>query len=348
VTDVLGAVRRSVTASGEAGKGVPLSSGVRLSEVSPRDQPWDEYGKQADRVARLLRMVGGAKLDGIAKRITYCCPWLRFAIKSDRESALDEYASDLVLGNAPIKLQFAFFCHTKKWCSRCVWRRDIREAKRFRKHVERSEFPKEGRWLYTMLSLKNVPLDELRSTHTHMTASLERMMQHKEWRKSVLGYVRSTEITIAPNGYAHPHFNLLTYVSNGGSEYKSQEFVANKWGKSLGIGYKPYAYPQEIKPKDGLTVVDQAVAVLKYGMKPGDLTGRGKLADAKRLAELILQADGLHFFSSGGVLHMPEQRRETNSDLVLPGEGSNGERQQGPGLRFRWSPDDGCYLLENR
>jgi plasmid rolling circle replication initiator protein Rep len=308
------------------------ANGALLSEISHRDQPWDVHRLQADEVARLYAMARGQAFERLGVRVAECSRWLEFALNPDRDS-----------GEVVFRLQTARFCRVR-YCPVCQWRRSLMWVARFMKRVMIPDFPK-GRWLFLTLTVRNVPLDQLRGTLKEMNVAWKRVIQLKAWPG--LGFIRSTELTRASNDYAHPHFHALLYVSPSyftSRRYISHERWVSMWRKALRADYDPTVHIKVWKSK---TITDQETGVerelapvegIKYAVKPCDLIGDGEPADADWLALLTKQTENLRFLATGGVLKDAlREQDETNDDLIQPdGESTKEEAEELARWWFLW------------
>jgi plasmid rolling circle replication initiator protein Rep len=253
-----------------------------------------------------------------------CSRWLEFALNPDRDS-----------GEVRFRLQTARFCRVR-YCPVCQWRRSLMWVARFMKRVQVPEFP-QGRWLLLTLTVRNVPLDQLRLTLVDMNAAWKRMIERKSW--PALGFIRTTELTRAANDYAHPHFHALLYVQPSyfsSRRYLSHERWVSMWSKALRVDYDPSVHVKVWKSK---TITDEETGVvrelapvegMKYAVKPCDLIGDGKPEDAEWLAELTKQTHKLRFIATGGVLRDAlREEEETNDDLLRPdGDSAKDEAEE--------------------
>jgi plasmid rolling circle replication initiator protein Rep len=310
---------------GRLGKGALL-----LSDVSHRDKPWDVHKAQADEVARLYGLFLGGDFARLSERMLECSRWLEYALDPNRDT-----------GEILFRLKSARFCRVR-YCPLCQWRRSLMWIARFLKRIAVGDFPK-GRWLHVTFTVENVPLHRLKEALGQMNRGWKRMIERKGW--PALGFIRSTEITRAENGFAHPHFHALLYVPSSYfvSEYITHEEWKNMWREGLRIDYDPVVYVQAFKQKvviDPETGKERALAPvegLKYAVKPSDLIGNGKIEDAEWLALLTTQTANLRFIATGGILKDAlREEHETNDDLLRPGDGDIDEAEELARWWFLW------------
>jgi len=298
-----------------------------LSDLSPRDKPWDTHRAQSDEIAKLYESIGYSRY---SERISECAELLTYALK-----ATDD-------GEVKLKLRKARFCRVRH-CLVCQWRRSLMWRARFFKALPeiRKAFPT-GRWIFVTLTVKNCELTELRATLTRMNAAWHRLIKRKEF--PALGFVKSVEVTRNPDdGTAHPHFHCLMLVPAGyfSKGYMTQAQWVSLWESCLKADYTPGVDVRAVKAKktalnekpDAVNkAMEQAVCeTLKYAVKPGDL-----LADPKWLDELTKQLQKTRAISIGGCLK--EFFSEDEPEDLINGEIQEEEKSEDEcSLLFDWS-----------
>ena len=85
--------------------------------------------------------------------------------------------------------------------------------------------------LFLTLTVRNMPVCELRDALQHMNKSWQRLIKRKEF-KAVQGWIRTTEITRGKDGSAHPHFHILLMVPP--SWFRGKHTLNNSAGLSYG------------------------------------------------------------------------------------------------------------------
>lgn len=299
-----------------------------LSDISPQDKPWDSHRANATAVQGLYE---AAELKRYAERIRDCSKALGFAFE----------AQDT--GELKLRLQQAKFCRVRH-CPVCQWRRSLMWRARFFQAIPRvmEEYPT-GRWVFLTLTVKNCPLNELRDTLGVMNRAWNRMTVRKAF--PALGFVKSTEVTRAANGEAHPHFHVLMLVSSSyfGGHYIKQAEWRELWQQALRVDYLPVVNVKAVKPKMGEPGSGIAIALLetlKYGVKESDL-----LKDAEWLAELTRQLHKTRAVSVGGVLkqYLSEDEPE---DLIHSEEIAENETDVEISIWFGWREMVKKYVKE--
>ena len=291
-----------------------------LTDVSPKDKPWDEHRAQAQQVEGLY---SGTCFDRLAERIHHCTGYLGFAWATDPES-----------GEAQLKLVAAQFCRVRH-CPVCQWRRSLMwQARLLRVLPEiESAFPT-ARWIFLTLTVRNCAITNLRSTIQQMNLSFNRFVQRREFVGNVFGWIRATEVTRGHDGSAHPHFHVLMMVrpSYFTHNYIKQARWTELWQQSARLSYTPIVHVQAIKNRHGSEQPLRAAIAetLKYSIKPEDLM------DREWLLELTSQVHKLRFIGSGGLLKevLRESEEETDEDLMLFGE--DVDQIDGPDIFYKW------------
>jgi len=184
-----------------------------------------------------------------------------------------------------------------------------------------------ARWLFLTLTVRNMPVQELRSSLSDMNKAWQRLIKRREFAP-VLGWIRTTEVTRGQDDSAHPHFHALLMVrpSYFTHNYVKHERWVEIWQECARLDYRPSVRIQTVKPKikgDGQSPLRNAVAeTLKYAVKPEDLHGDW-------LIELTRQVHHLRFVASGGALkNILRENEESDEDLMLLDDESDGSEQQ--------------------
>jgi len=265
---------------------ITQASDFYLSDVSPKDKPWDVHRATADLVQRLY---AGSDLQRYADRIQQCSKLLGFALQAQDS------------GDLKLKLRVCNTCHVRH-CPVCQWRRSLVWRARFFEAIPRvrEDYPK-ARWVFLTLTVRNCPLTALRDTLQAMNKGWERLTKLKAF--PALGFVKSVEVTRNPEtGEAHPHFHCLLVVPSSyfGQRYLKHEDWVRLWQQSMRLDYTPVVNVKTVKPKpgtDGDGLTESVLEVLKYGIKESDLT-----FSAEWLHELTIQLHKTRAVSVGGIL----------------------------------------------
>jgi len=186
-----------------------------------------------------------------------------------------------------------------------------------------------ARWLFLTLTVRNMPISELRSSLHEMNKAWQRLIKRREF-SSVLGWIRATEVTRGQDGGAHPHFHVLMMVRPsyfGSKYYVTQARWAELWQECARLDYQPIVDIRAVKPKSpvsGDSPIRRAVyETLKYSVTPEDML------DRDWLIELTRQVHRLRFIASGGALkNILRENEESDEDLMLLDDESDGSEQQ--------------------
>lgn len=302
------------------------SEQIALSDVSPRDKPWDKHRAFADGVEDFY---AGSEFHRYSQRVHDCAETLRFGLVLGDSDALK------------LKLRSAKFCRIRH-CPVCQWRRSLMwKAKAFKvlpKIVE--SYPKH-RWLFLTLTQKNVPIGDLKVTLTAMNRAFQRLSQLKAF--PAIGWLRSTEVTRGRDGNAHPHFHCLLIVPPGyfaGKNYLKQAEWVELWRKSMRLDYNPVLDVQAVK--QGRQPMELVPELLKYCTKESDL-----VADREWFLELTRQMHKMRAIATGGVLkEYLRELEEEPEDLI--GKDEEGKPMDEASIYFGWKRREKRYRMVDR
>lgn len=283
-----------------------LEGKVYLSDLSQKDKPWDARRKDSDKVGELYREAG---YDRYHERMAECSQRLEFLVKPDTE------------GKNHFKLQAARFCRVR-FCPTCQWRKELMWRARFFKNVPRiqADYPT-ARYVFLTLTVKNCPLEDLRSTIKAMNKGWNRLAQRKAF--PALGFVRSLEVTKGEDGSAHPHFHVMMMVPPAyfGRGYIKQAEWTAMWRDAMRLDYDPIVNIKtvksfkKVKDNDLAQVSGGICETLKYSVKPSDL-----VQDSAWLDGLTQQMHKVRTVSLGGLFkqYLSEEEPEDLIHTDLP------------------------------
>jgi plasmid rolling circle replication initiator protein Rep len=298
------------------------SKDVLLSDLSPKDKPWDKHRGFADTIQSHYN---GSKFDRYSQRISFCSQLLEFGLKAAEDETIQ------------LKLRSAKFCRVRH-CPVCQWRRSLMwKAKAYQilpKIV--SKYPTH-RWLFMTLTQKNVPITDLRETLTLMNKGFKRMVERKIF--PAIGWLRAMEVTRGRDGNAHPHFHCLlmvpsSYFSHG---YIKQDEWTALWRDCMRLDYNPIMDIQAVR--HGTSPSSLIPELLKYCTKESDIA-----VDREWFLELTSQLHKMRAIATGGVLkeHLRELEDEPE-DLIGEGEDELGEDYGR--LLFGWRRNEKRYKM---
>jgi len=319
-----------------------------LSDYSPSDTPWDTHRAQTDEVSDLYATC--TEFERYAERMECCSGRLLFG-----------WQTELDTGQSLLRLREAHFCRVRH-CPTCQWRRSLMWQARFYQSLPQlvQSYPK-ARWLFLTLTVRNCEITDLGETLSLMNKAFQRLKERKEF-KPVTGWIRTTEVTKAKDGTAHPHFHVLLMVPPSwftGRSYVKQSRWVDLWAECLRVDYRPNVDIRTVKPKKALgtntefaanidstiQALQGAVAeTLKYSTKPSDMTDSNG-SDGWFL-ELTRQTHKRRFIATGGALKdVLKLDEETDDDLALAeGDGVD----DGSKLAFDWKLGKRRYMRNSK
>lgn len=179
-----------------------------------------------------------------------------------------------------LKLYQTWFCK-KRLCPLCNWRKSMKNSSQLKQIIAETvaREPKE-RFLFLTLTVKNVNTsEELKTSLRQLTKAFGKLSRYKQVAKNLLGYLRSTEITVNEQDMSYnQHLHVLLFVKSsyftGNSvNYIKQEDWANLWQRALKVDYKPMVHVQAVKAnqrKDTNSLQASAEETAKYEVKSAD------------------------------------------------------------------------------
>ena len=298
-----------------------------LSEISPRDKPWDVHRAESDQIASNYR---GSEFQRYSERINDCSQFLGFGLVPNSDA-----------GSYQLKLRTARFCRVRT-CMVCAWRRSLMYKARAYKALPKviEDYP-EARYLFMTLTLKNCPVHELRASILHLNQSFGRMSKRKYF--PAIGYLKTVEVTRGKRGDAHPHLHILLMVEKSffGRNYINKKEWCAWWKRAAKVDYTPIIDVQAIKAKD--SPLGLLAEVVKYQTKPNDLI----FSDRAWFLEYTRQVHRTNAFALGGVFkhYFKELEKEETTEEMI---GGNEEGQDGVDegeLFFNWRKFEKKYRI---
>ena len=209
-----------------------------------------------------------------------------------------------------LKLHKTWFCKSKL-CPVCNWRRAMKNSYQAQRVIEEvvKEKPK-ARWLFLTLSTRNaIDGDTLEQSLSHLTKSFHRLTKYKKVSKNLVGFMRSTEVTVNKNDSSYnQHMHVLLCVESkyfrGSENYISQNDWIDLWQKALQVDYRPVANIKAIKPNQkGDKDIQAAIKeTSKYSVKSSDYLTGNEEKDAEIVDDLEKGLYRKRMLSYGGLL----------------------------------------------
>lgn len=303
-----------------------------LSDVSPKDKPWDVHKSQSEQIRDLYAQSG---FSSYAYRIDNCASFLQFAYNSDNQN-----------GELKLKLYGSKFCRCRH-CPTCQWRRVIMWVTRLTKAIPAVlEDHPDSCFIFLTLTIKNCQVDKLRDNLTWMNKSWELLTKRKQFPAK--GFVKSTEVTRGKDNTAHPHFHCLLLVPKSyfvGRKYLSQDKWASLWQSCLKINYYPQVDIRRVKPKPGMSELEglkKAIKeTIKYSIKPEDLIN----SSPEWIEEITIQLHKTRAISLGGIFK-DYLREEEPENLIT--ESGQLKQDSDNTIVFGWRERLGRYTKLDR
>jgi plasmid rolling circle replication initiator protein Rep len=271
----------------------------------------------------------------------------------------DERAGPGVL---KLKLKRTWFCKVPL-CPVCMWRKSLTWLARIYDALPRlaEDYPSH-RWIFLTLTVRNIPVTELREGLRDLHKAFDRLTKRAEWKRAVHGWVRSTEVTPGEDGpmRAHPHIHSLCFVPSGyfGPYYVKQARWRELWAACARLDYDPTVDVRRVTPKkrqgspagevetnpDPFAGLRGAIAeTAKYATKPSSLT----VNDADWVKEFASQVRGVRMMSIGGCLSPYLRKEDPRQQELIVGDGDGDSSEKNPGgVRYGWREDgQACYTL---
>ncbi|WP_252904711.1 protein rep [Secundilactobacillus silagei] len=157
---------------------------------------------------------------------------------------------------------------------------------------------------------------------------LQRSFSIKKVAKNLLGYVRSTEVTInheADQPMYHHHMHVLLFMKSsyftGTDNYISQAEWTRYWQRAMKLAYAPVVNVEAVKPnvkrqKNSLLASAQETA--KYQVKSKDILTNNQEQDLQVIDDLEQALAGSRQISYGGLLK--EIRKQLQLEDVENGD----------------------------
>ena len=226
------------------------------------------------------------------------------------------------------KLAQTWFCHSRL-CPLCNWRRAMKQSNQLTQILEEAvKQRKTGRFLFLTLTVENTTGKQLKSELRQMGRAVRDLMRYKKPAKNLLGYVRSTEVTVnheSDQPMYHHHMHVLLFVKSlyfkGSDNYISQSEWTGYWQRAMKLTYVPIVNVEAVKPnlkrqKNSLLASAQETA--KYQVKSKDILTNNQEQDLQVIDDLEQALAGSRQISYGGLLK--EIRKQLQLEDVENGD----------------------------
>lgn len=233
-----------------------------------------------------------------------------------------------------LKLYQTWFCK-KRLCPLCNWRKSMKNSSQLKQIIAETVVrePK-GRFLFLTLTVKNAhSAEELKVSLRALTKAFNKLTRYKKVAKNLLGYLRSTEITVnEQDGSYNQHLHVLLFVKSsyftGDSvNYITQAEWTSFWQRALKVDYEPVVHVQVVKAnqrKGTNSLQASAEETAKYEVKSADYMTVDDERNLAVIKDLEFALAGTRQISYGGLLKQIKQDLKLedveNGDLIHVGD----------------------------
>ena len=232
-----------------------------------------------------------------------------------------------------LKLYQTWCCH-KRLCPLCNWRKSMKNSSQLKQIIAEAVVrePK-GRFLFLTLTVKNAySAEELKSSLRALTKAFGKLSRYKKVSKNLLGYLRSTEITVNEHdGSYNQHLHVLLFVRSSyfksSDSYINQEEWTRLWQKALKVDYEPVVHVQVVKAnkrKGTDSLQASAEETAKYEVKSADYMTVDDERNLVVIKNLEYALAGTRQISYGGLFKQIKQDLKLedveNGDLIHVGD----------------------------
>lgn len=300
------------------------------SKNSGRVRPWREKKLANLTYSEYLEVLKFKKANNVSK----CGEVLQFAKTGDG-----------------LKLYQTWFCHSRL-CPLCSWRRSMKNSYELRKILDEA-YRKEPNSVFLFLTLteESSKLGELRKNLTSMNRSIYKLFQYKDVKKDLLGYVRSTEITVNRDNLTfHQHVHILLMVKSGyfsRRHYLTQEKWSQLWQRARKLDYKPVVNIKKIRAsKKDNSLIASAKEVSKYQVKDYDYITDDEKGDLVVVNELEHALAGTRQLSFAGILKeiRHELLMDEKEDDLINVNDEKGKDDVLDTVMYRWNTKVSNYV----
>ena len=190
-----------------------------------------------------------------------------------------------------------------------------------------------GRFLFLTLTVKNAhSAEELKVSLRALTKAFNKLTRYKKVTKNLLGYLRSTEITVNErDGSYNQHLHVLLFVKSSyfknSNNYLEQAEWTGLWQRALKVDYEPVVHVQSVKAnkrKGTDSLQASAEETAKYEVKSADYMTADDERNLVVIKNLEYALAGTRQISYGGLLKQIKQDLKLedveNGDLVHVGD----------------------------
>lgn len=168
-----------------------------------------------------------------------------------------------------------------RFCPICAWKKSRKNALKISVLMQYLREEKNKDFVFLTLTAPNVKADELDDEIKHYNKSFQRLMQRKEVKNAVRGYVRKLEVTYnKERDDYHPHFHVILVVDkqyfNNKNQYIKRDRWLELWQKSTKNNLITQVDVRKVRATDNKKEVSE---IAKYSAKDSDYLEDEKVFD---------------------------------------------------------------------
>lgn len=169
-----------------------------------------------------------------------------------------------------------------RFCPVCSWRKSRKNALKISILMQYLKEEENKEFVFLTLTAPNVKADELDDEIQHYNKSFKRLMERKEVKAAVKGYVRKLEVTYnKERDDYHPHFHVVLAVNKSyftdTKAYITRDRWLELWQKSTKNPLITQVDVRKVKHTDNKKEVSE---IAKYSAKDSDYLQNEKVFDA--------------------------------------------------------------------
>jgi plasmid rolling circle replication initiator protein Rep len=117
-----------------------------------------------------------------------------------------------------------------RFCPVCAWRKARKNALKISILMEYLKAEENKEFIFLTLTAPNVKADDLNDEIKHYNQSFKRLIERKEVKNAVRGYVRKLEVTYNKDrDDYHPHFHVILAVDKHYFNNQRQYIIRDRW-----------------------------------------------------------------------------------------------------------------------
>lgn len=168
-----------------------------------------------------------------------------------------------------------------RFCPICAWKKSRKNALKISVLMQYLREEEKKEFVFLTLTAPNVKADELDDEIKHYNKSFQRLMQRKEVKSAVKGYVRKLEVTYnKERDDYHPHFHVILAVNKSyftdTKAYIARDRWLELWQQSTKNNLITQVDVRKVKVTDNKKEVSE---IAKYSAKDSDYLEDEKVFD---------------------------------------------------------------------